>query len=1385
MAEAAALAVTGWLVTPLISKLVLKGLSMFEDGMKGKLENLQNITVPQIKQVIEKAEMLVKEDDKQLMTVWLRKLQDAAYEADNVLDEYDYELLERQAKGKFTKAVVNPPLSFLSDASFRSKLKDSLEKLDKIASRVHTFTNMLGGVSNASSLDDETTFVTGSVPTEPHVFGRDAERDRILDLLINNHAVAAESNNENRDVPVLPIVGVGGVGKTTLAQHVYNKIASLVGNFTNMLLHLFMRPRIALEWRIFGRDRERDDILDLLINNHVVASESDHETRDHVLVLPIVGVGGVGKTTLAQDIYNNPKIIDHFPTRMWIHTPQNLDEIIITRRMVESVHRDARPSIDNFAMLQQSLLEGLHEKRFLLVLDDVWYDEKESEFVNRERWRKLLAPLRHGGQGSMVLITSRIDLVAMTFCNTLQPIRLEGLNEHDCLSLFNSYAFDAAVAAAAASGQQRPDDQHEHHLMEIGRKIARKIVSKLGGLPLAAKVLGGMLRNKHDVEEWNKVLRIDIWDDITRVLALSYKRLPPLLRQCVAHHGLYPKDLSFSDDFLVRSWIAEGFISAAQHDEQETGKSMEEIGSNCLNELVFRSFFQRTNDGRFLLHDLMHDVADSVSRHECIRIQKGEKKDIRPTTKHLCIHVEDLDEHYKENICRLRNLRTLLLLCNSESEFTLDHGVLHSLLNKSKRLRTLYLVGLRIDKLPDSIGDLKHLRFLELYGSTVKTLPKSFHRLYHLLYLDLSGCKFDSVPKGLSELVNLRHLEADGTTLSMIRNLGRLTALQELKEFHVKKEKGHEAGQLKNLANLRATIRVVNLENISSTSEASEAKLHDKTQLKQVWLEWDERNTSNTDSAEMVLDGFQPPPHIIFLGVKHYFGSRAPIWMQPNLLCGSSLHTLILENCVKLRSLPPLGQLFPHLRELRLKCCYLIRYLPYLPPNLITLELFYPLSLALLTEEELSSDGPQLELEQVLLEKSELFNGDSVTDSLELNLHRFVNVEEIMSWLEIANPYHNPSGTVLFNIMNFILLLKIGGLLEKWKMPLDAGNVQQLPSSLQHLDLSGISVDDATLSECLSRLHSLTSLMLNECMCIITLPSKEVLSNLRRLQTVSIFSCKMLVSLGCLAALASLEKLTISECPNLMTMVPCDDHHDQSNGAVLLPESLTDLVIQDCGFLDTYMGRWLMGLTRLSQLALSKCKHMTSLPTAEQLMHLTSLQSLVIEDCELLVSVGGLHVLFSSLQILTVLECPGLFTLKSTADQVCMFCLSVDNLSLLPALLSRKGLESLRHLALVGRSQNTALTSEQEEWFQHLPSLHILVFLMCERLPSLPSNLTNLTRLKELYIEDCPQVSSLPTLPISLEYLKIERCHPELEQRCREGGPDWDLIKHIPDRFII
>ncbi|KAJ0962553.1 hypothetical protein J5N97_027675 [Dioscorea zingiberensis] len=181
-------------------------------------------------------------------------------------------------------------------------------------------------------------------------------------------------------------------------------------------------------------------------------------------------------------------------------------------------------------------------------------------------------------------------------------------------------------------------------------------------------------------------------------------------------------------------------------------------------------------------------------------------------------------------------------------------------------------------------------------------------------------------------------------------------------------------------------------------------------------------------------------------------------------------------------------------------------------------------------------------------------------------------------------------------------------------------------------------------------------------------------------------------------------------------------------------------------------------------------------------------------------NVGALHVLLSSLRTLTVLKCPGLFTLKSAAVDIVatdipnvdahslsssLVHLDGDNLSLLPVLLSTKGLASLLELHFVYSSQDTAFTREEEEWLQHLPSLDMLIFEDSERLPSLPSNLTSLTRLKHLHIWNCPQINSLPSLPMSLECLEIEGCHPELEQRCQEGGPDWDLIKDIPHRFIV
>ncbi|KAJ0962539.1 hypothetical protein J5N97_027661 [Dioscorea zingiberensis] len=259
--------------------------------------------------------------------------------------------------------------------------------------------------------------------------------------------------------------------------------------------------------------------------------------EQHFLVLPIIGVGGVGKTVFAKSVYHHEEVTKNFDQRMWVHLPQDLDEAKVTVSMIESVSSSCHNSsnTENLNALQEELSRLIQGNRFLLVLDDVWYDEKCTELANKMRWRRLCAPLSHGSQGSMILITTRTELVAKTFCSstatTKPPVLLKGLEEDACFALFNKYAF-----GVDAYQQKRPDDEL---LLEIGKEIvADKIVAELGGLPLAAKVVGGMLRERLNAETWNYILRSDsTFDDVVKALTVSYQHLPRHLQRCVAYHN--------------------------------------------------------------------------------------------------------------------------------------------------------------------------------------------------------------------------------------------------------------------------------------------------------------------------------------------------------------------------------------------------------------------------------------------------------------------------------------------------------------------------------------------------------------------------------------------------------------------------------------------------------------------------------------------------------------------------------------------------------------------------------------------------------------------------------------------------------------------------------
>ncbi|WRX12145.1 NB-ARC - like 10 [Theobroma cacao] len=345
------------------------------------------------------------------------------------------------------------------------------------------------------------------------------------------------------------------------------------------------KPSTSLvnEATVRGRDKEKEAILDLLLRDGGIDAG--------VFVIPIVGMGGIGKTTLAQLVYNDSRITQYFDLKAWVCVSNEFDVIKVTKIILQSVTSESC-DINDLNLLQVKLKEKLSSKKFLLVLDDVWNE-------NYNDWTKLRSPFDAGIPGSKIIVTTRSFNVS-SIMRSVADYSLQSLSNDDSLFMLAHHALERGDFA------KHPD------LEEIGLEI----VKKCGGLPLAIKTIGGLLRTKVNHDAWKDILESDIWSlpeeksDITPALWLSYYYLPSQLKQCFAYCSLVPKDYAFKEEEIVLLWMAEGFLNGAN-----TKSKIQDLGSTYFEELVSRSFFQASNKNKsqFVMHDLINDLAQFVA----------------------------------------------------------------------------------------------------------------------------------------------------------------------------------------------------------------------------------------------------------------------------------------------------------------------------------------------------------------------------------------------------------------------------------------------------------------------------------------------------------------------------------------------------------------------------------------------------------------------------------------------------------------------------------------------------------------------------------------------------------------------------------------------------
>ncbi|OEL15664.1 Disease resistance protein RGA2 [Dichanthelium oligosanthes] len=483
--------------------------------------------------------------------------------------------------------------------------------------------------------------------------------------------------------------------------------------------------RRRIEWAPMQRDvvgekieADTKKLVDLLL-----VKEVDSPTRsdiDNVVVAAaITGACGTGKTTLALMVFNNSMVNNSFDVKIWLSLDQEVNEIALLQSIIAQVGGNYNGIAEERAKLENCLKLAVRQKKFLLVMDNVWSDRV---------WNELLkVPLDGGAPGSRVLVITRNDGVA-------RGMKAQNLHRVTTLDLEDAWIL--------LKKQVVLSEEHETNIDAL-KDIGLMIIHKCSGLPLPIKLVGELLCTREQTRRsWLSVLHHYSWssgkifDDLYDSLYLSYQELNPQLKQCFLYYSLLPKGVNFDAHQVSNMWISEGFIQQAPLSSYE----IEDIGTEYHQDLIMRNLIEPGASSS--MHDIVRSFAQHIAREESLVVQREQQTEI--------------SSHLGSKLRRLS--------IESTESISLEWSDLHNYVS----LRVFIIINCTINFKPgDSLSSFSNLRVLHI--ARLAESDRGFGRLINLrslfgfpVHTDDQGEDWCSLEE-LAPLRQLRNLRLEGT----------------------------------------------------------------------------------------------------------------------------------------------------------------------------------------------------------------------------------------------------------------------------------------------------------------------------------------------------------------------------------------------------------------------------------------------------------------------------------------------------------------------------------------------------------------------------------------------------------------------------------------------